>query len=135
MTLEHFGDKARVVRQTILESTFRVKYRSTKISCRRSTAKRARPNLVLADLKLKFHITTKLSLAKFNLIFMYSAIVLCNTCFLIFYYSQHKVFRVFNSLERRSKTHLDLCIGTPVFLPYSIYAFYSDICYVLFGYV
>ena len=117
------------------ESAFRVNRRSTHHMSSIDSDARERADLFKANLKLKFHITTKLSLAKFNLIFMYSAIVLCNTCFLIFYYSQHKVFRVFNSLERRSKTHLDLCIGTPVFLPYSIYAFYSDICYVLFGYV
>ena len=77
----------------------------------------------------------RIPVADFNLIFMCSAIVLGNTRFHAFYFSQKNIFRVFSSLERRSKTHSELCIGTPVFLPYSIYAFNSDICYVLLCYV
>ena len=78
---------------------------------------------------------TEIPLTDFNRIFISSAIVLGNTRFHTFIFSQQNIFRVFNSLERRSKTPSELCIRTPNFLPYSIYAYYSDICYVLFCYV
>ena len=74
---------------------------------------------------------TRMSLADSNLICTCSAIVLGNTRFHTFYFLQQNIFRAFNSLERRSKTPSELCIGTPVFLPYYVYAFYSDNCYVL----
>ena len=78
---------------------------------------------------------TRLPLAGFNLIFMCYAIVLGNTRLHTFYFTHQNIFRVFSSLERRSKAPSEICIGTPVFLPYYIYAVYSDICYVMFSYV
>ena len=77
----------------------------------------------------------RLPLADFDLIFMCSAIVLGNTRFQTFYFTQQIISRVFSSLERRYKNPLEICIGTPVFLLNSIYAIYSDIWYVLFCYV
>ena len=109
------------------ESTFTINRRSTNITCRRSTASAKVGRLFMTVLKPKFYIFTKLPLTDFDIIFMCFAIVLDNTCFLIFVHSQHKVFRVFSSLERRSKTPLKLCIVTLVFLPYFIYAFYSEL--------
>ena len=86
------------------ESTFRINRRSTHHMSSIDIDAWERAGLFKANLKLKFHIITKLSLPKFNLICMCSVIVLVNTRFLIFYYSQYKVFRIFSSLERRSNT-------------------------------
>ena len=78
-----------------------------------------------SNLSSKFHAITRLPLADFDIILMCSAIVLDNTLsyFLLFIAN---IFRVFNILERRSKTHSELCIGTPLFSTYYIYA-------ILFG--
>ena len=78
---------------------------------------------------------TRIPLADFNLIFMCYVVVLGNTRFYTFYFTWQNIYRVFSSLKRRSKTHSNICIGNSVFLLYSIYAVYSDICYVLFCYV
>lgn len=74
------------------------------------------------------HITTRLPLANFYLIFIVFFIVWAeNHTFTL----QHTVLGFLVDLERRSMIPSELCIRTPVFLPYYIYAFYSDCCYAL----
>ena len=80
-------------------------------------------------------IITEIPLTDFNLIFMCSSIVLGNTRFLFFHIFTANIFRVLISLERKSKTPSELCIGTPVFQLYSTCASYLDYCYVLLCYV
>ena len=95
----------------------RVKCRSRNIICRRSTAKREK-RAACPD-RLIPHPTsiTKLSLADLCLIFLCSAIVY--TLFVLSYFHTTNL-SFFSRLERRSKTHSELCMGTSVFLPYSI---------------
>ena len=78
---------------------------------------------------------TRLSLADFNLIFFVFCHFLGKTHFHTFYFTQQIISRSFSSLERRSKTHSKICIGTSVFRLYYIYANYSVICYVMLCYV
>ena len=140
MILEYFGDKVRKKTHSCPSNQTRVDVQSQTsidrhlLSWIDSEAHKARlgsqPTYSPSSTSL-----TEIPLTDFNRIFISSAIVLGNTRFHTFIFSQQNIFRVFNSLERRSKTPSELCIRTPNFLPYSIYAYYSDICYVLFCYV
>ena len=78
---------------------------------------------------------TILPLVDFNLIFMCYAIVLGNTRFHTFYFTQQNISRVCSSLERKSKTPSEICIGTLFCLLYSICAVYSYYCHVLLNHV
>ena len=88
--------------------------RCTLTLCPRSTAKRAKPNRLKTQVKTYLQ---KYPWPTFNLIFMCSVIVLGNTRFLLFptfLVLHNKMFLV--DLKRRSKTHLEICIGTTIFL-------------------
>ena len=126
--MEHF--KARSCSWDQPETVFIINRRSTNITCHQSTTNRESGPLVHDLLKSQVPHIYKTTLADFNLIFMCSTIVLGNTGFFIFIDSQHEVFKIFSSLERRSKAPSKLCIETSFFLPYYIYAVSSDICYV-----
>ena len=71
---------------------------------------RRRVNLFKVDLSPKFHIITRLPLTNFYLIFMCFAIVLGNTHFLIFYYSQQTV--LFSGFGEMIENSFKACLGT-----------------------
>ena len=75
---------------------------------------RRRVNLFKVDLSPKFHIITRLPLTNFYLIFMCFAIVLGNTHFLIFYYSQQTV--LFSGFGEMIENSFKACLGTHWFI-------------------
>ena len=100
-----------------------------------NTAASRRDDMFKADLKCRYPHNYKTVMADLYLIFMYYAIILGNKRSFTFYYSQHTVLEFLVCLERRYKTPSEICIGTPVFLPYYIYAFYSYYYYSLFDHI